>query len=134
MASPIFTDDDLPDLAGILLDAALADGELAQDEVEAVTGVLREIAGGALPPPVLAALKGYDPLSFDLAAAVRAVDLGGRRRRRELLALVGMVVAADGVVTAAEEAWIGRLGDALGQSEEQIEELRDELRELVGAG
>lgn len=131
MATPIFTDDDLPHLAGVLLDAALADGELAADEVSTVTAVLRDLAGGPLPAAVVAALEAYDPLTFDLGAAILEVDLGGRRRRRELLALVGLVVAADGALAPAEAAWIRRLGDALGQSEEQIAELEAELRELL---
>jgi len=132
MPAIAFKLEELPLVAGILLDAALADGEVDGTEADAIRSVLCEAAGlSRLPQDVLEALRGFDPEGFDLEATCEALGLETRYRKRELLALVGTVVAADGVVDTGEGAWLTRLARIMGRSEQQMERFREELLEAV---
>lgn len=128
-----FKTEELPLVAGILLDAALADGEVDGSEVETIRQVLAEAAGlSRLTPEVVQALRGFDPQAFDLEATCGELGLDTRHRKRELLALVGSVIAADGVLDPGEGAWLGRLAQLMGRTDVQMERFLEELREAAG--
>ncbi|PKN55186.1 MAG: hypothetical protein CVU56_22600 [Deltaproteobacteria bacterium HGW-Deltaproteobacteria-14] len=127
-----FKVEELPLIAGILLDAALADGEVDGSEVQTIRQVLAEAAGlSRLTPEVVHALRGFDPETFDLAATCAELGLDTRHRKRELLALVGSVIAADGVIDPGEGAWLGRLAHLMGRTDVQMERFLDELRQAA---
>ncbi|TNF30007.1 MAG: TerB family tellurite resistance protein [Deltaproteobacteria bacterium] len=132
MPAIAFKLEELPLVAGILLDAALADGEVDGTEVDAIRSVLCEAAGlSRLPQGVLEALRGFDPDGFDLEGTCEELGLDTRHRKRELLALVGSVVAADGVIDAGEDVWLSRLARIMGRSEQQMDRFHEELLEAV---
>lgn len=128
-----FKTEELPLVAGILLDAALADGEVDGSEVETIRQVLAEAAGlSRLTPEIVQALRGFDPEAFDLEATCAELGLDTRHRKRELLALVGSVIAADGVLDPGEGAWLGQLAQLMGRTDVQMERFLEELREAAG--
>jgi len=127
-----FKVEELPLVAGILLDAALADGEVDGSEVDTIRSVLCEAAGvSRLPPGVVSALRGFDPEGFDLRETCMELGLDTRHRKRELLALVGSVIAADGVIEDSEDAWLTELAHIIGRTDAQMDRFHEELREAV---
>ena len=129
-----FKTQELPILATILLDAALADGEMDGSEADTIKSVLRDAGGVArLPHEVADALRAHDPDHFDLGGACTALGLETRLRKRELLGLVGNVVAADGVLDASEIVWLDRLAVAMGRTDTQMERFRVELVDAMAA-
>lgn len=127
-----FKTDELPVVATILLDAALADGGIDGHEVDTIRTVLCEVGGlPRLPTPVLHALRSYDPEGFDLAGACAELGLTTRHRKRELLLLVGRVIAADGVLDAGELAWLERLAAITGRTDDQMDRFRHDLVEAM---
>jgi len=128
MARIAFKTEELPLVATILLDAAMADGHMDGSEAESIKSVLCETGGlTRLPADVIDALRGYDHDRFDLGDACTALNLDTRHKKRELLGLVGAIVAADGVLDPDEVAWLDRLAVAMGRTESQMERFRDEL-------
>lgn len=127
-----FKVEELPLVGWILLDAALADGQVDGSEVETIRALLAAATGlSRIPPEVLRGLRAFDPATFDLEATCAALGLDTRHRKRELLALVGSVVAADGVIVDAERTWLARLARVMGRSEAQLDRFIEELREAT---
>ena len=128
MARVAFKPEELPLVATLLLDAALADGHMGGDEAETIKHALREASGlPRLPAEVADALRAYDPARFDLEEACRALHLDTRHKKRELLDLVRAVVTADGALEASEAAWIDRLAQAIGRHDTQMTRFRADL-------
>ena len=82
MAGTGFKLEELPLVATILLDAALADGEVDGSEVETIRSLIAAATGAPrLSHEVGTALRGFDPATFDLDAA--CADLGLETRHRK---------------------------------------------------
>ncbi|MFT7582813.1 MAG: putative tellurite resistance protein B-like protein, partial [Myxococcota bacterium] len=113
----------------ILMHAALSDGDYAGSEMEAI----RELLLGAgpfdrLPTELLRPLVSFDEVTFDLDVQLAQLDLSEPERRRELLALVGAVVAADGALETAERDYLAVLGEKLGIEPAQVVALTTDIR------
>ena len=129
-------------LTDLFLGAVWADDEFSEDEqvaVRALLGELLEVDPSALPDPVEARLRDFEPLSFDLASAAAEFANDPPMAKRRLLALVGRMVDADGVVEVQEEQYLRELAGHLGLEHEDysnlslaysIEELRETFTRL----
>jgi len=108
-------------LAQILLGAAHSDGFYAATEAVAIATILaRFVDLDPLPDQVREAMSAFDAATFDLEAACRRLTIETRRDRRELLELVSRVMDADLVLDSREAAYMRRLGQAIGASDEEV--------------
>ena len=103
-------------LTDLFLGAVWADDEFSEDEARAVRSLLGELLDveGPLPADVEARLVDFEPLNFDLEAAASEFADDPPMAKRRLLALVGRMVDADGIVEVKEEQYLRDLAAALG--------------------
>lgn len=130
-------------ITDLFLGAVWADDEFSEDEHLAVRGLIGELLdlpdGEALPESVTARIQDFEPLTFDLATVAAEFAEDPPMAKRRLLALVGRMVDADGVVEAQEEKYLQDLAAALGLEVADwsdlslaysIEELRETFTQL----
>ena len=110
-----FTPEQLNHVADILMAAALADGELEKSEGSMVRAIVAAFAGtAALPASVEARIRAFDPKTFDLNGAARALALSDVNGRRALLQLVAKVTESDEVHDLSESNYIVKVARAIG--------------------
>ena len=129
-------------ITDLFLGAVWADDEFTADEelaVRSLLGELLEVDSAALPDEVSARIQDFEPLSFELATAAAEFADDPPMAKRRLLALVGRMVDADGVVEVQEEQYLRELAVHLGLEHEDyanlslaysIEELRETFEQL----
>jgi len=106
------TDRILP-ICDLLLGAAYADGRLEASERQTVRELLSDLAGGTLPPEVVARIDGFDPKRFDLAACAAQFVKDPIDDKKRLLYLVAAIHEADDELDLAEDAFMADLAKAL---------------------
>ena len=119
--------DELKTIASILMGAAHADGSVDGDEADTILEILNEMLGDREMPDVRSHLEGFDPGSFDLAAAAGSLHLAGSEDRRSLLLLVSRVTDADDVHDLREDDYIREVAAAIGAEPEEYANLTVEL-------
>jgi uncharacterized tellurite resistance protein B-like protein len=122
MASPL--KDRIHVIADLLMGAAHADGRLEGMEEATVKRVLRDIVGQhTLPMDLEFRLTEFDPAKLDLAAATAAFAEDTPAEKRKLLELLTTVQGADGECDLAEDAYLRRVGLAIGLDEAHFRDL-----------
>jgi lipopolysaccharide/colanic/teichoic acid biosynthesis glycosyltransferase len=111
-------------LADVLLAAAHADGAMCDRERRTVTQLLLELAGTDVMPPWLAEhVGGFDPASFELAAATDRLRQLPPMQRRHVAELVRAVCDANNAFDLEEERFLLGLVLALSLSQEDVADL-----------
>lgn len=100
-------------LCDLLLGAAYADKQLADQEKDEVRAVIKDLAGDQLPPDVDARIFTFDPAKFDLAKTAAAFRSDSVDERRKILFLVSAVIEADEEIDFAEDDYLRALAKAL---------------------
>jgi uncharacterized tellurite resistance protein B-like protein len=111
-------------VADLLMGAAHADGRLEGQEEVAVKRLLREIMGvPALPMDLEFRLAEFKPEALDLAAVGAAFADDTPLEKRRLLELLSALTGADGEFDLAEDAFVRRVGLAIGLDEAHFRDL-----------
>jgi uncharacterized tellurite resistance protein B-like protein len=111
-------------VADLLMGAAHADGRLEGSETATVKRLLKEILSAAtLPMDVEFRLDEFNPKSFDLAEACAAFVDDTAAEKRHLLELISAVQNTDGEFDLAEDAYLRRVGLAIGLDERHYRDL-----------
>lgn len=99
-------------LCELLLGAAYADGELAEEEKLEVRALMVEMAG-EMRVEVEACIASFDPARFDLHTTASAFRSDPEDDRRKLLLLACKVSEADDLMHLAEDDYLRQLATAL---------------------
>ena len=110
-------------LCDLLLGAAYADKQLAEQEREEVCAVIKDMAGSELPSEVETRIAKFDPNKFDLTKAVAPFRADSEDERRKILFLVSAVIEADEEIDFAEDDYLRALAKALGLPKSALEGL-----------
>ena len=111
-------------LADLMMGAAHADAQLDGAEKLRVRKLLREVLGTAsLPLDLDFRIDEFDPATFDLGEAGAAFAEDPPQLKRKLLDLLSAVHAADEVFDLSEDAYLRRVGLAIGLPEERFRDL-----------
>ena len=111
-------------LADLLMAGAHADATLAGAEKTRVRRLLRDVLGTAtLPLDLDFRIDEFDPAKFDLGEAGAAFADDPPPLKRKLLDLLSAVHVADDVFDLAEDAYLRRVGLAIGLPEERFRDL-----------
>jgi len=121
--------DDMPRalaLADIMCGAALADGNFDVSERIVALAMLMKVLGVTqLPAEVEAHVNAFDRGRFNLAAAIKRLDLESDKEKRSLLKVVADIVKADTKVEKTERTFVTRLGKVLGIPANEMQSLLD---------
>jgi uncharacterized tellurite resistance protein B-like protein len=111
-------------VADLLMGAAHADGRLEGNETATVKRILREVLNTrALPIDLSFRIEDFDPKSLDFELMGRAFGGDSLIDKRRLLELIAGV-HADGVETdLIEDAYVRRVGNAIGIDETHFRDL-----------
>lgn len=116
--------DRIPIVADILMAAAHADDHLHGAERTEVRRLLRQVLSAeTLPMDLDFRIDEFKAESFDLGEAAEAFAGDPPETKRRLLELVSAVHAADEEYDLAEDAFVGKLGAALGLPEDTYRDL-----------
>jgi uncharacterized tellurite resistance protein B-like protein len=110
-------------LCDLLLGAAYADKQLAEQEKEEVRAVIEDMAGNDLPPEIDKRIRTFDPKKFDLTKTAAAFRSDPEDERRKILFLVSAVIEADEEIDFAEDDYLRALAKALGLPKSALEGL-----------
>jgi uncharacterized tellurite resistance protein B-like protein len=111
-------------VADLLMGAAHADGRLEGMETTTVKRLLREILGQpSLPMDLEFRLEEFNPRTFDLGEAGAAFVEDSPADKRHLLELISTVQSTDGEFDLAEDAYLRRVGLAIGLPEGHYRDL-----------
>ena len=111
-------------VADLLMGAAHADGHLGGLEEATVKRILRELLGlHQLPMDLEFRLKEFNPATLDLAEAAKAFADDTPAEKRRLLELLATLTSADGEHDLAEDAFIRKVGLAIGLDEALFRDL-----------
>jgi uncharacterized tellurite resistance protein B-like protein len=111
-------------VADLLMGAAHADGRLEGMETATVKRLLREIlAVPTLPMDLEFRLDEFNPKTFDLGEAGAAFVNESDVEKRHLLELLSTVSGTDGEFDLAEDAYVRRVGLAIGLPESHYRDL-----------
>jgi uncharacterized tellurite resistance protein B-like protein len=111
-------------VADLLMGAAHADGRLEGQETNTVKRLLRELlAAPTLPMDLEFRLDEFNPKSFDLGEAGAAFVDDTLQEKRHLLELISTVQNSDGEFDLAEDAYLRRVGLAIGLPEAHYRDL-----------
>lgn len=111
-------------IADLLMGAAHADQQLTGAEKAQVRKLLREILNTSqLPLDLDFRIEEFDPARFDLGAAAAAFVDDPPELKRKLLDLLAAVHATDEEFDLAEDAYLRRVGLAIGLAEERFRDL-----------
>jgi uncharacterized tellurite resistance protein B-like protein len=112
-------------ITNLLLGAAYADKRLEGREVDSIRETLCKLLGTATLPPAQAdQIAAFNPAKFDAAAAAASLrDELDDEHRRKLVALLGTVTEADDELDLDEQAYVHKVGTALGFSSDELAEL-----------
>jgi uncharacterized tellurite resistance protein B-like protein len=111
-------------LADLLMGAAHADQHLTGTEKARVRKLLRDVLGqSSLPLDLDFRIEEFDPATFDLDAAAAAFTGDPPELKRKLLDLLAAVHAVDEEFDLAEDAYLRRVGLAIGLPEERFRDL-----------
>jgi uncharacterized tellurite resistance protein B-like protein len=111
-------------LTDLFLGAAFADGHFADGERDYIRKLLKDLLViEQLPEGLEARIARFDPAAFELERAAADFHADPPMSRRRLLELIAYVTLADGTMVDAEDAFIRRLGTALGLDEAEYRDL-----------
>jgi uncharacterized tellurite resistance protein B-like protein len=110
-------------IADLLMGAAYADQQPTGEEKAQVRKLLREILGGDLPMDLDFHIEEFDPGAFDLAQAAAAFTEDPPEMKRKLLDLLSAVHAVDEEFDLAEDAYLRKVGLAMGLPEDRFRDL-----------
>lgn len=127
-------------LADLFLGAMFADGQLVDEEGQAVRALLLDLlVQKELPKELEERIDRFDPDAFDLDVSVADFASDPPMKKRRLLELVANLCLADGILDLEEDNYVRRLAISLGLEPEEyadlvlhyeIEELRESFTEL----
>ncbi len=124
--------DELTRIAGVLMGAAYADGELDGNESSTVYTIMGQLLGErAIPDNILQYLESFNPELFDLKSVCSGLNLVTTEDRQALLALVGEIVEADDLHSHEEDDYIVRVAEAIGAPKEEYAELTMNMVEIA---
>lgn len=113
---------ELATLAEIMLGAAYADGRATWPERSAIAAQLAGFLGHKeLPDAIVARIQAFDPATFDLEAACRALNVKTPDDRVQLLALVARITDADARLNRGELTYLQRVASIVGATPEELE-------------
>lgn len=122
-------------IADILMGAAHADGDYDGTEAETIAGILGDLIGrDNFPDQVRAHLDAFEPAGFNVEATCARLHLAGAEDRRSLLALIADVTDADDIHDESEDAYIRKVAQAIGASEEEYADLTMEILSISSLG
>ena len=113
-------------ITDLLMGAVWADEKLLAEEEVAVRellGELLEVGDAGLPDNIDRHIADFVPDRFSMEIAAREFDADPAASKRKLLELVAVVIHADGVLDASEDAYLRALGSALGLAPEDYRDL-----------
>lgn len=111
-------------ISDLFLGMAHADGQFTEDERIYVRKQLEDLlCVDELPQSLREHVDRFDPRAFDMAATAKRLAADPPMRLRRVMELVAFVAVSDGVLSAAEDAFIRDLGSALGLAPVQYRDL-----------
>jgi hypothetical protein len=111
-------------IADLLMGAAHADHESTGQEKAEVRKLLREVLlTSSLPLDLDFHIEEFDPKKFDLTTAAGAFTADPPEQKRKLLDLLSAVHAVDEAFDLAEDAYLRKVGLAMGLPEERFRDL-----------
>jgi len=115
-------------IADILMGAAHADGDYDGTEAETIVGILSDLLGPDNFPAVVSEhIERFDPAAFEVESACARLHLAGADDRRSLLNLIADVTDADDIHDESEDAYIRKVAQCIGASEEEYADLTMEI-------
>jgi uncharacterized membrane protein YebE (DUF533 family) len=114
-------------LCDLLMGAAYADEQLADEEKASVRAQLVQLAGGKLPPGVDERIRTFHPKRFDLKAAAAPFRGDPDAERRKILVLAAAIIEADEEINFAEDGYLRSLAEALALPASALEGLTVEV-------
>jgi uncharacterized membrane protein YebE (DUF533 family) len=119
-------------LADLLMAAAYSDGHLKGEEKTVVRQLLRQSLGAlTLPMDLDFRIDEFRPESFNAAEACAAFTADPPENKRHLLELLAAVHAADQEYDLAEDAFLARVGRALGLADDAFRDLASSVVEEI---
>lgn len=119
-----FTQEELKQIAYLLLGASVADLEYHEKEIDTIMTLLTEQAGEeAIAETFVEHMKSFDPHGFDPVKACAAVDFTAAPRRKALLGMVVKVIDADEIRDLDEDSYLVKVAKAIGAGKEEYEDL-----------
>jgi len=113
---------ELATLAEIMLGAAYSDGRATWPERSAIAGQLAGFLGHKeLPEAIVARIQAFDPKTFDLETACRALIVKTPDDRVQLLTLISRVTDADARLNLGERSYLERVAGFIGATREELE-------------
>jgi uncharacterized tellurite resistance protein B-like protein len=117
-------------IADLLMGAAHADGGLDGQEQATVKRLVREILGTAtLPIELSFRIEDFDPKSLDLESIGGKFAGDSLLEKRRLLELISSLHASADEVDVAEDAYVRKVGSAIGLDERHFRDLASAIIE-----
>jgi len=117
-------------ITNLLLGAAYADKRLEGQEVKAIRAILAKLHGTDEPPEErLAQMKTFNPAKFNARAAAATIADITLEEKHKLLELISMVNESDEELDLDEDAYLRRVAEGLGLSDEEIAGITLEIDE-----
>ena len=111
-------------ITNLLLGAAYADKRLEGQEVKTIRAILAKLHGTDEPPAErLAQMKTFNPAKFNARAAAATIGDLNAEQKHKLLELVAAVNEADDVLDLDEDAYLRKVAEGLGLSDDEISDL-----------
>jgi uncharacterized tellurite resistance protein B-like protein len=126
-------------LCDLLLGAAYADDDFKDREEAEVRGLLEDLCGGELTVELETRIAGFDPKTFDFAAAASAFVKDPADDKKRVLFLVAAINDADEEIDFAEDEYLRKLCTALALPDDslvgmtvdvEVEEMRDVFEQV----
>jgi uncharacterized tellurite resistance protein B-like protein len=115
-------------ITDLLLGAAYADKRLEGHELEEITRLCCKVLGEeTLPAALQARFKEFNPAKFDLGAAAGALSDLSNDDKLKVLDLVASVNESDDELDLAEDAYLRKVGNAMGLSDDDMEHMTIEI-------
>lgn len=122
--------DHIETITDLLLGAAYADKRLEGRELDAIRSMLcKLLSASELPAAQQAQIKAYNPAKHDARQDATSLASLSIDEKRKLIGLVASVTESDDEIDFAEDAYIRKVAEGLGLSEEEIGGLTIEVIE-----
>ncbi|MEM9460823.1 MAG: TerB family tellurite resistance protein [Myxococcota bacterium] len=117
-------------ITDLLLGAAYADKRLEGQELDAIRSMVTKLMGAtAVPEAQQARIKAFNPAKHDAAAAAASLASLPQEHKRKIIDLVATVTESDDEIDFAEDAYLRKVAQGLGLSDEEIAGLTIEVIE-----
>jgi len=117
-------------ITDLLLGAAYADKRLEGQELDAIRSMVATLMGeSSLPADQEARIKAFNPAKHDVTAAAGSLSGLSNEHKHTVVELVASVTESDDEIDFAEDAYVRKVAEGLGLSDEEIASLTIEVLE-----